>query len=156
MLNYWLGVVSADHVARGVQLGIAQVDHGKPGALRRMLPGDGLVYYSPRTSLLDGLMLQAFTAVGRIADGDPWQADEGQFQPWRRRVTYDDGAPVPLQALKPRLQLTQEKNWGYALRRGVIPLAEDDFILIHAAMLNVASGKPQPQSWKHPDQDSEG
>ncbi len=141
MTNYWLGVVCADHVARGVQLGIAQANHGKPGALRRMLPGDGLIYYSPRTSLRDGRILQAFTAVGWIANGEPWQADEGQFQPWRRSVNYDDGTPVSLQLLKPRLHLTQEKNWGYALRRGVIPMAREDFNLIRTAMLDAANGK---------------
>ncbi len=141
MTNYWLGVVSADHVARAVQLGIAQANHGTLGALRRMLPGDGLIYYSPQTSLRDGRVLQAFTAVGRVADGEPWQADEGQFQPWRRSVNYDDGTQVALQLLKPCLLLTQEKNWGYALRRGVIPLAGEDFTLIRTAMLEAANDK---------------
>ncbi len=27
--KYWLGVVSREHVRRGVELGIAQVNHGK-------------------------------------------------------------------------------------------------------------------------------
>jgi hypothetical protein len=68
----WLGVVSRDHVLRGVE-GIAQIGHGKSGGLRRMSAGDGFVYYSPR-------------------------------------------------------------DWGYALRRGLIELSAKDFALIHAAI----------------------
>jgi hypothetical protein len=132
--SFWLGVVCADHVARAVQLGIAQANHGKPYALHRMQPGDGLIYYSPRTSLTDGQPLQAFTAVGRIADGDPWQADEGTFRPWRRKVDFQSAKPVPLAAVKAELMLTRQPNWGYSLRRGLIPLAEEDFERIRLAM----------------------
>jgi len=39
--RYWLGVVSRDHVRRGVMLGIAQIGHGKKAGLVRMCPGDG-------------------------------------------------------------------------------------------------------------------
>ena len=60
-LTAWLGVVSADHVARGVGDGIAQIGHGKKGGLARMRPGDLLVYYSPR-DMLGGSALRAFTA----------------------------------------------------------------------------------------------
>ncbi|MEJ1231140.1 MAG: EVE domain-containing protein [Galbitalea sp.] len=45
-MSAWLGVVSRSHVERGVDLGIAQVMHGKRAGLARMKPGDWLVYYS--------------------------------------------------------------------------------------------------------------
>ena len=96
-MTAWLGVVSADHVARGVELGIAQIGHGKKAGLARMDAGDLLVVYSPRRTL-GGASLQAFTAVGRVVDDQLWQADEGDFRPWRRRVDYDTEATTVLLA----------------------------------------------------------
>lgn len=134
-LNCWLGVVSREHVHRGVGLGIAQIGHGKRGGLARMKAGDWLIYYSPRASLGSKEPLQAFTAIGQVADEEVWQADEGDFKPWRRRVNYDpDAAETPLEPLRDTLELTSGPNWGYRLRRGLIELEEDDFRAIRAAM----------------------
>jgi hypothetical protein len=133
----WLGVVSREHVRRGVGLGIAQIAHGKRGPLARMRPGDQLVYYSPRERLGEGPALQAFTALGEILDDEIWQADEGAFQPWRRRVGYRrDVADAPIRPLVGELDLTAGPNWGYQLRRGLIQLTEHDFELIRSAMLS--------------------
>ena len=46
-MTAWIGVASAEHVARGVDLGIAQIGHGKHAGLARMKRGDTLIYYSP-------------------------------------------------------------------------------------------------------------
>jgi EVE domain len=133
----WLGVVSADHVRRGVQLGIAQIGHGKRVGLARMHHDDWLVYYSPKTSLTDGVPLQAFTAIGQIADDDIFQVDEGSFQPYRRRVRYEPNTrDVPVSSLAGALDLTSGPNWGYQLRRGLIPLNDHDLALIRAAMVS--------------------
>jgi hypothetical protein len=131
-MRYWLGVVCRDHVQRGVSLGIAQLGHGKRDGLARLSPGDWLVYYSPRTSLHDGAMLQAFTAIGEVADPEIWQADEGSFRPWRRRVRYLPAKAAAIRDLS--LDLTAQPSWGYQLRRGLIALSERDFQLIHSAM----------------------
>jgi len=50
-MRYWLGVVSKEHVQNGVELGIAQVCHGKKGPLSNCQAGDGFVYYSPKIAL---------------------------------------------------------------------------------------------------------
>ncbi len=76
-MTAWLGIVSAEHVARGVALGIVQTNHGKRTGLARMRPGDGLIYYSPQRRLGENDPVRSFTAVGRIADEEIWQADEG-------------------------------------------------------------------------------
>ncbi|MEU8244260.1 EVE domain-containing protein [Actinoplanes missouriensis] len=132
-MRHWLGVVCRDHVRRGVERGIAQLGHGKRAGLARLAAGDWLVYYSPRTSLRGGDPLQAFTAIGVITDDEIWQADEGDFQPWRRRVDYLPGvAETPIRSLG--LDLTAQPGWGVQLRRGLVPLGEDDFGRIHAAM----------------------
>lgn len=137
-MKHWLGVVCRDHVRRGTERGIAQLGHGKRDGVARLTAGDRLVYYSPRTSLRDGAPLQAFTAIGTVTDDEIWQAHEGDFHPWRRRVDYlPTAAEIPIRSL--RLDLTAEPDWGYQLRRGLIPLTEHDFNEIHAAMLVQAS-----------------
>jgi hypothetical protein len=134
-MTYWLGVVSREHVAHGVGLGIAQIGHGKRAGIARMQPGDWLIYYSPRISLASGEPLQAFTAIGQVTDDVVWQADEGDFKPWRRRVTYSVGAvDAPIQPLTQALDLTSRPNWGHRLRRGLLELTEHDFQTIRAAM----------------------
>lgn len=134
-MTAWLGVVCRDHVARGTALGIAQLGHGKKQGLARLAPGDWLVYYSPRTSLRDGQPLQAFTAIGRVADDEIRQADEGAFRPWRRRVSYVAAAAQPrVTDFDGALDLTAAPNWGHQLRRGLLPLTEHDFALIRTAM----------------------
>ena len=137
--NYWLGVVSASHVRRGVELGIAQINHGKRAYLARMRRGDGLVYYSPRTDYPDGAPLRSFTAVGAVVDDDIWQTDEGCFKPYRRRVSYVAAEPIPLATLSSELDLTRQANWGYQLRRGLVALSEKDFEIIRSAMTSVGS-----------------
>ena len=133
-MTAWLGVVSADHVARGVELGIAQIGRGKRSGLARMRPDDLLVYYSPRDTL-GGVPLQAFTAIGRVADDEVWQADEDDFRPWRRRVAYRTRArTVPLEAVRDVLELTSGPHWGHRLRQGLAPLSDRDAEVLVAAM----------------------
>jgi hypothetical protein len=43
--NYWIGVVSKEHVARGVAGGFTQLNHGKAAPLERMRAGDGFAFY---------------------------------------------------------------------------------------------------------------
>lgn len=134
-MTAWLGVVSHSHVLRGVELGIVQVNHGKRPQLARMHAGDAFVYYSPRTSYPDGETLRAFTAVGRIADDELWQADEGSFQPWRRRADWDATArETPIRPLVGLLEFTRGENWGYALRRGLLSISDADFEVIRNEM----------------------
>lgn len=132
----WLGVVSRAHVRRGVAEGFAQVCHGRAAPLRRMKPGDYLVYYSPSTEMAGGEPLRAFTALGRVQDDQVFQFDMGGgFVPFRRRIVYEQNVrEVPLATLKDRLELCASPNWGMALRRGHLPLSEHDFRLIAAAM----------------------
>ena len=73
----WIAVASADHVRRGRSGGFMQVCHGKAAPLRRVSPGDGVAYYSPTETFGGKDRLQAFTAIGVVAPGAPYQADMG-------------------------------------------------------------------------------
>ena len=133
-MNAWLGVVSRAHVQRGVAGGFAQLCHGKALPLRRMRPGDWLVYYSPSLEL-GGAPLRAFTALGQLEDDEEFPFDMGGgFVPFRRRVRYLPGREVPLEAVKSRLELCAPAHWSMHLRRGHLPLSIGDLRIVAAAM----------------------
>ncbi|PJK10399.1 EVE domain-containing protein [Lysobacteraceae bacterium NML95-0200] len=88
-MRYWLGVVSREHVLRGVAGGFCQLCHGKAAPLQRMQPGDWLLYYSPTRRLGEAQKYQAFTAVGRITGAHAYRFPMAEdFIPWRRDVDY--------------------------------------------------------------------
>jgi hypothetical protein len=49
MMRYWIGIASLDHVRKGIEGGFCQLCHRKTGPMRRLAPGDWIVYYSPRS-----------------------------------------------------------------------------------------------------------
>jgi EVE domain len=128
--------VSADHAARAREGGILQVNHGKSGPLNRMRPGDGVVIYSPRDSYPGGAALQAFTAIGRVAEGAVYQGDMGGgFHPFRRDILWQAAAPAPIRPLLEALDLTRGRaNWGMAFRFGLTRITPADFARIADAM----------------------
>lgn len=131
----WLAVASAHHARRGRAGGFMQVCHGKAAPLRRIAAGDGVVYYSPSTVMggKDGLC--AFTAIGRVREGDPYQFEMGGgFCPLRRNVVWAASEETPIATFLGRLDFTAARNWGYQLRLGLCPLSEHDFRMIAEAM----------------------
>lgn len=137
MVRSWLNVVSLEHAEIGLRGGFTQADHGRDTRLRRLSKGDGLVIYSPRTRLQGGAALQRFTAIGRIADDEPYRVEmTPEFHPWRRRVAFVvDATPVDVRPLLPRLSfITDERRWGYPFRRGLFEVSEEDLALIAEAM----------------------
>ena len=134
--NYWIGVVSKEHVAIGVAGGFTQLNHGKAGPLERMRAGDGFAFYSPRLAYPDGAPLQAFTALGRIRDGVVYQAraHEG-FSPFRLAVDYLPVQEAPIKPLIEALSFIRSKtHWGAAFRFGFVRVPEADFARITTAM----------------------
>ena len=136
MTAHWLGVASAEHVRLGRSQGFMQVCHGKAAALRRINPGEGIVFYSPTVTFGGKDRLQAFTAIGTVREGGPYQIEMGQgFRPYRRDVAWADAREAPIAPLLAQLELSAGRsNWGYQLRFGLIALSEHDFRVIAAAM----------------------
>jgi hypothetical protein len=136
MTGYWIAVASAEHVRRGRGEGFMQVSHGKAAPLKRIKPGDHVVYYSPTVTLGGKDKLQAFTAIGTVKDGDPYVFDMGKgFKPYRRDVAWAKGKEAPIPPLLDILEFTAGKpNWGYQLRFGLFPISANDFRLIVKAM----------------------
>lgn len=134
----WIAVACAEHVRRGREGGFMQVCHGKASPLRRLQPGDGIAYYSPTLAFGSKLPYRAFTAVGIVAEGEPFRFDmAGNFQPWRRHVRWTAGREAPIAPLLPELRFSAgRKNWGQQLRFGLLAICPEDF----AAILNATAG----------------
>lgn len=135
--RYWIGVVSASHVRKGVLGGFAQLCHGKAAPLRRMSANDWLIYYSPRTELIKGKPLQAFTAIGKVADERIYEYQMTEsFVPFRRDVQYIPCKEVKIANLLDKLSFTRgNRNWGYSFRYGHLEIGKEDFMIIASAML---------------------
>ena len=136
MSAHWIAVASAAHVRRGREDGFMQVNHGKAAPLRRIKPGDGIVYYSPSAVLGEKDGLQSFTAIGTVRQGEVYEGVMGGgFTPARRDVDWREAEEAPIKPLLDRLDFTAgEPNWGYQLRLGLFEISEHDFRLIGEAM----------------------
>jgi hypothetical protein len=134
--RYWIGVVSRDHVMKGVAGGFCQLSHGKAAPVKRLSPSDWIAYYSPRTELRGGEPVQTFTAIGRIEPGEPYAGDMGGgFHPIRRDVDFRACHEAPIRPLLDALGFTRDiPSWGMAFRRGSFEVGEADFRRIAAAM----------------------
>jgi len=136
MSRNWVAVASAEHVRIGRSQGFMQVCHGKAAPLKRIQPGDGVVYYSPTNVFRSNDGLQSFTAIGVVRDGVPYQADMGGgFSPFRRDVEWRTAEEMPIKPLIGRLQFTTAKrNWGFQLRFGLFEISAADIAMIADAM----------------------
>ena len=137
MSRYRVGVVSRKHVKIGESGGFCQLCHGKSWPLKQMLPGDWLIYYSPREGIRDGKTIQAFTAIGQVKPGEPYEYEmDNGFTPTRRDVEYYTKAvEIPIRPLLHQLSFSANNPaWGLVLRRGVFEIPHADFELIAGAM----------------------
>ena len=134
--RYWVVVASRDHALHGVEQGIAQANHGKPGPLRRMQPGDGLVIYAPKLVFGEVAPCQCFIALGEVSDGPVFQVSvSADFQPFRRNVAYQPVTEAPIQPLLEHLTfIKNKKQWGYSFRLGCFAIPRADFERLRAAL----------------------
>ena len=133
---YWINTISYDHVLLGVKGGFTQAGHGKSSGLKKLSLGDYIVFYSPKTSLNNGEALQKFTAIGKIIDDEPYQAEMNpSFHPWRRNVNFLKCEQVSIKPLIEKLDFIKDKKkWGYSFRFGLFSIPQNDFELIAEAM----------------------
>ena len=120
----------------GVDGGFTQANHGRATGLRRLGNGDMVVFYSPRTTYPDGEPYRRFTAVGRVVDDAPYQAEmTPTFHPWRRQLEFVESKEVPIEPLLDRLDFIPDRQrWGLPFRRGLFEISARDFRRIAKAM----------------------
>ena len=139
----WIAVAAAEHVRIGRAGGFIQVSHGKLAPLRRLFPGDRIACYSPSEAFRGKDRLQAFTAIGVVKRGEPYQGDSGAgCRPFRRGVLWSEVVETPIRPLLGLLSFARDDpNWGYRLRFGLFEISEDDMRVIRQAtsIMRVAS-----------------
>lgn len=113
-----------------------QVNHGKAAPLKRIKPGDRVIYYSPSEVMRVADGLQSFTAIGTVRQGEPYQGEMGGgFTPFRRDVAWQPAHDAPIRPLLDRLEFTAGKpNWGAPFRYGLVEIGDADFTLIERTM----------------------
>jgi hypothetical protein len=127
--RFWILVASQEHVKLGVDGGFAQAGHGKRSGIARMHAGDRIIYYSPKVVYGGTEPLQAFTALGEVADDEIVQVEMSpDFKPFRRKVRYDHTGAVKIAPLINDLAFIKNKrSWGSAFRFGMLEIQERDF-----------------------------
>jgi hypothetical protein len=139
-MKNWIAVASEEHVCIGHAQGFMQVCHGKAAPLRRISPGDSVVYYSP-TAIFGANKkaadkLQKFTAIGIAKERTPYQVEMYPgFLPFRRDVAWHSSQPASILPLLDQLEFSRDsRNWGYQFRFGLFEISEHDMQLIATAM----------------------
>ena len=136
MTRYWVGIASRDHAKAAEAGGFCQLGHGKEAPVRRLSPGDGLVYYAPREGMCDGPKIQAFVAIGRILPGEVYRAQQSEcFCPYRRDVSYFPAKHAEIALLKADLSFSAHgARWSMMMRQGLFEFPAEDFSAIARAM----------------------
>jgi hypothetical protein len=134
--QFWIGVVSLEHVKIGLVGGFVQLNHGKKAPLQKLHAGDGFVYYSPRTAYPDGEPLQMFTAIGIVKNGEVYQVQMGDdFHPFRIDVNFLNASEAAIKPLINQLSFIKDKtHWSAPFRFGNLNIPARDFQIIAEAM----------------------
>jgi hypothetical protein len=137
-MRYWMVVVSKDHISRGISGGFMQANHGKEGPLKRMAVNDCVIFYSPKQIYGGREPLQAFTAIGHVADDKIYQHKMAtDFIPYRRNIKYYKCKETAIAPLINDLDFIKNKqSWGYQFRLGFFEIPENDFKLIYSKMVD--------------------
>lgn len=138
--RFWIAVASKDHVITGVKNGFMQANHGKRSPLRRVSPGDWVIYYSSKLVYGEKTACQAFTALGQVKAGEIYTFDMGNgFVPARRDVDFYECEEVAIRPLIAKLSFIQDKQrWGYMFRFGFFEIEREDYERIAQKMLPAA------------------
>lgn len=125
----WISVASLDHVEAAARGGFTQADHGADTRLRRLRPGDRVVFYSPRTTMRGGAPVRRFTALAVVTGEEPYRVTISDgFRPWRLACRFDAVDAVDARPLAPELSFVPDTgHWGLPFRRGLFTVPEADF-----------------------------
>jgi hypothetical protein len=156
MARYWIGLAERDSVHAAVANGVCLFSGGLAAPLRRLQPGDGVLYYSPHETSR-GAPLECFTAVGEVTDDAPWTQNWTQLcaggpflsrgavsavgtgLTWVRKCDYDAVGEVSVRPLLSSLAfVAQPRHWGKTFRRGQLEISAADFFAIADRLRAVA------------------
>jgi hypothetical protein len=133
--QFWVGVVSREHVHRGVEGGFIQLSHGEEStaaahACRRWSR------HTRRERRIRAASRCSTSLPSVIATGQIHQVEMSEdFKPYRVDVSFFKSTEVPIKPLVDRLSFIKNKtHWGAAFRFGYIKVPAPDFALIAEEM----------------------
>jgi len=136
MSTNWIAVAWDEHLRLGRSNGFMQVSHGKSAPLRRVEPGDRVVFYSPTDAFRGKDKLQSFTAIGVVKEGRSISSRHGRRilpVPSGCHLANGRGDTDP-DACRAAGVHEGNRNWGYQLRSGLAEISELDMLRIVRAM----------------------
>ena len=137
MSRNWLAVASAEHVEIGRNGGFMQVSHGKASCCAASSRATAssttrrLHLHAEPCPAHEG-PAAAFTAIGTVKTAARPGRHGLRLQPFRREVAWHEACRC-VRHPSGAAAFTQEKNWGYRLRQGVIEISDADMTLIAEA-----------------------
>lgn len=136
----FVGVAHRKQVLIARDAGVVAFSHGRPAPVRRLAPGDKVVYYAPRSDF-DGEPVQAFVAHAEVTGPAPYEKRwRDDFTAWVRDARYDTVDAVPVRPLLDRLSFVKDsRHWGISFRRGQFEIGDADYALIARALLGAAA-----------------
>ena len=142
MSDHYLGIAERIHADACVTAGVCVLGLSGPSGVKKLNPGDGVIYYSPKTAP-DGEVLRAFTAIGEVTGETPYERSfEGASQPlWVRDVAWRrEAREVSIYDLLEQLSwIRNPKNWGFYMRGSHRAIPAEDYARIAGAMLGGAA-----------------
>ncbi len=134
--KYWIGVAPKDYIHHWVDEGFCQFNHGKLPPLKRLKPGDWVIYYANKVSLENKTPYQKFIALGCVVEKDIYQVKVSEtYLPYRRHVAYVPCQELSIHDIIPDLNFIKNKrNWGAPFRFGFFEISEQDFLTIAHTM----------------------
>ena len=136
MARYFLGLAERLHARMCMEAGVVVLGIKGPAGVKKLSPGDGVVYYSPKTEP-DGETLQAFTAIGEVVGEDIYERSfGGDTLIWVRNMEWQpDVHEAPIRPLLEDLSwIKKPQNWGFYMRGSSREITAEDFTLISRAM----------------------
>ena len=134
--QYWVVVVSKDHVEIGKKLGIVQANHGKATPMKRLKVDDLIVFYSPKVHFQGKEPLKKFTAIARVEKDESYESAMGtNFKAYRRDVKFLPAKETDIAPLVPKLSfIKNKKSWGFMFRFGFFEISKEDFAIVSKEM----------------------
>lgn len=140
MAAYYLGIAEKSYVDLCTEAGVCVLGISGPSGVKKLNPGDGVIYYSPKTAP-DGEVLRAFTAIGEVTGEGEYERDFGSGTLlWCRNVAWrGEAREVSIYDHLDGLSwIKKPKNWGFYMRGSHRAIPGEDFARLSGAMLGGA------------------
>lgn len=130
--KFWIGTAHLAMADAMREVGIVAFSYGREAPVQKVSPGDGVIYYAPRTDF-EGDPVQAFVALARVTGDEVEQVTipGTDHVPFARAAHYEQVSHVPVRPLLERLSFVKSpRHWGMAFRRSFFEATPADFALI--------------------------